>query len=168
MRRLTTFTAIMALSASTVALAANQEKDMQNDAKMKNETSVQFMTEQTDNQELASEIIGQNVYTSNNEDIGEVNNLLVGQDGNIQGVIIGVGGFLGLGEKDVVLPMSALTMKDESEERDAHIMVEVTREQLEAAPSFVYLENAEKENNMSEEAMKKEMKNTEGEAKKKY
>lgn len=57
-----------------------------------------------------SDLQGKAVYGSDNESIGEINDVLVSQDGSINAVIIGVGGFLGIGEKDVAVNMSALQL----------------------------------------------------------
>jgi sporulation protein YlmC with PRC-barrel domain len=46
----------------------------------------------------ASKVVGLNVYNNNNESIGSINDLLMDKSGNIKGVVIGVGGFLGVGE----------------------------------------------------------------------
>jgi len=60
---------------------------------------------------LAETYIGTNVYNNQNETLGEVNDLLIGQDGKIVGVIIGVGGFLGIGERDVAVPFESIQMQ---------------------------------------------------------
>ena len=56
----------------------------------------------------------QNVYDPNNNKIGEVMDVLVDKSGKINTLIVGVGGFLGAGEKDVAVPFDAVeaTMKD--------------------------------------------------------
>jgi sporulation protein YlmC with PRC-barrel domain len=46
----------------------------------------------------ASKMVGLNVYNNNNESIGSINDLLTDKSGNIKAVVIGVGGFLGVGE----------------------------------------------------------------------
>ncbi|MFL5132390.1 MAG: PRC-barrel domain-containing protein [Microvirga sp.] len=51
---------------------------------------------------------GTRVYGANNENIGEINDVLINRSGQVVAVIIGVGGFLGIGEKDVAVPMSML------------------------------------------------------------
>ncbi|MBO3760472.1 PRC-barrel domain-containing protein [Ciceribacter sp. L1K22] len=58
-----------------------------------------------------SDFEGKSVYGSDGESIGEINDVLVSQDGSINAVIIGVGGFLGIGEKDVAVNMAALQLK---------------------------------------------------------
>ncbi|WP_026792879.1 PRC-barrel domain-containing protein [Pleomorphomonas oryzae] len=57
-----------------------------------------------------SDLQGKTVYASDGANIGEINDVLVSQDGSINAVIIGVGGFLGIGEKDVAVNMSALEL----------------------------------------------------------
>ncbi|MGE3245081.1 MAG: PRC-barrel domain-containing protein [Beijerinckiaceae bacterium] len=56
----------------------------------------------------ASKLIGANVYSANNEDVGEINELIVDNSGKIAKVVIGVGGFLGLGERDVAVNFDEL------------------------------------------------------------
>jgi sporulation protein YlmC with PRC-barrel domain len=84
---------------------------------------------------LASKMLGFPVYTSaaaDAEQIGEINDLVVGQDGNVTAVILGVGGFLGVGEKNVAVNYSDLqwTVAADNTER---LVLETTREVLEAA-----------------------------------
>lgn len=57
-----------------------------------------------------SDLQGKAVYGSDGANIGEINDVLVSQDGSVNAVIIGVGGFLGIGEKDVAVNMSALQL----------------------------------------------------------
>jgi sporulation protein YlmC with PRC-barrel domain len=87
---------------------------------------------------MASKIIGESVYTSTAEDaeaVGEVNDLLVGSDGEIEAAIIGVGGFLGVGEKNVAIDYDELQLTTD-EDGNYHIVLETSREELETAPSF--------------------------------
>jgi hypothetical protein len=57
-----------------------------------------------------SDFQGKAVYGTDGESIGEINDVLVSQDGSVNAVIIGVGGFLGIGEKDVAVDMTALEL----------------------------------------------------------
>jgi sporulation protein YlmC with PRC-barrel domain len=85
---------------------------------------------------LASEFIGQVVYSTANENIGEINDLVMGKDQNGGAVaIIGVGGFLGLGEKDVAIPFADISVTRD-ENNLIHLTIAATKEQLEAAPTF--------------------------------
>jgi sporulation protein YlmC with PRC-barrel domain len=61
----------------------------------------------------ASKLVGLNVYNDNNESLGSINDLLTDKDGNIKAVIIGVGGFLGVGEHLVALPFEKVKFVNE-------------------------------------------------------
>jgi sporulation protein YlmC with PRC-barrel domain len=78
-----------------------------------------FITQQQQNQWRASKLIGVNVYGSNNERIGDVNEVLVDRQGNADAVVVGVGGFLGIGEKNVALPFNAFEWQMEDTRRTA-------------------------------------------------
>src|ERR1700686_5591583 len=56
----------------------------------------------------SSKLIGVNVYNDNNEKIGDIEELIVDKSGKIDNVVLGVGGFLGLGEHYVAVPMGKL------------------------------------------------------------
>jgi hypothetical protein len=62
--------------------------------------------------------------------------VLVGQDGQVSALIVGVGGFLGAGEKDVAVNFSSVkeTMKDSK----PYLMMDTTKDALKAAPGFKY------------------------------
>src|SRR3981189_1970509 len=57
----------------------------------------------------ASKLVGLSVYNDNNESLGSINDLLMDKDGNIKGVVLGVGGFLGAGEHLVAVPFDQIT-----------------------------------------------------------
>jgi sporulation protein YlmC with PRC-barrel domain len=84
---------------------------------------------------LATSFIGSSVFTSTDENIGDINDMIFDDKGAIQAVIVGVGGFLGMGEKDVALPLSKITVtRDES--NAIKLTVQASREELEKAPAF--------------------------------
>jgi sporulation protein YlmC with PRC-barrel domain len=84
---------------------------------------------------LASNFIGKTVYSSARENIGEINDMIVSRDGKVHQVVIGVGGFLGIGEKDVAVPMDQLSMI--TDENGAQMLsISSTRADLESAPAF--------------------------------
>jgi hypothetical protein len=56
----------------------------------------------------ASKLIGLDVYNEANEKLGDINELIVDKDGKINAVVIGVGGFLGMGEHDIAVSMDKL------------------------------------------------------------
>jgi sporulation protein YlmC with PRC-barrel domain len=61
----------------------------------------------------ASKLKGLNVYNDKNEKVGDINEILLDKSGKVDGVVIGVGGFLGMGEHDVKVEMSKLKFVDE-------------------------------------------------------
>ncbi len=64
---------------------------------------------------LATSFIGSSVYTAADENVGDINDLAFDEKGAIKAVVIGVGGFLGMGEKDVAVPLEKITVtRDES------------------------------------------------------
>src|ERR1700712_3774762 len=73
----------------------------------------QFVTQEKIGQWRASKLKGLNVY-NNNEKIGDINELLVDSTGKVEAVVIGVGGFLGMGEHDVAVPFSRIKFTNES------------------------------------------------------
>jgi len=62
----------------------------------------------------ASKLIGLNVYNAQNEKIGDINEILLTSSGNTAGVVIGVGGFLGMGEHDVLVKLDQLKFVNEA------------------------------------------------------
>ncbi len=61
----------------------------------------------------ASKVVGLNVYNENNESLGSINDLLTDKDGNIKAVVLGVGGFLGVGEHLVAVPFDKIKFVNE-------------------------------------------------------
>ena len=61
----------------------------------------------------ASKVVGLSVYNDNNESIGSINDLLMDKSGSIKAVVIGVGGFLGVGEHLVALPFEKIKFVNE-------------------------------------------------------
>jgi sporulation protein YlmC with PRC-barrel domain len=61
----------------------------------------------------ASKMVGLNVYNSSNEKVGSIDDLLTDKNGTVKGVVIGVGGFLGMGEHLVAIPFDKIKFVDE-------------------------------------------------------
>src|SRR5262245_40460832 len=61
----------------------------------------------------ASKLVGLNVYNEQNEKLGDISEVLLDPSGKVQGVVIGVGGFLGMGQRDIKVEMSKLKFVDE-------------------------------------------------------
>ena len=84
---------------------------------------------------LVSNLLNTSVYGPNNSTIGEVEDVLIKSDGKIEGLVVSVGGFLGLGEKNVALRMDRFKVKPEADGR-ARITVSATEQELREAPKF--------------------------------
>jgi sporulation protein YlmC with PRC-barrel domain len=98
----------------------------------------QFIGDQATGEVLASNIIGATVYGPDGKDVGDVSDILVSQEGQVSGVVIGVGGFLGIGEKSIAVPFNAV-MKTADENGKLKLSVNLTKDQLESAPDFMTL-----------------------------
>lgn len=101
------------------------------------------ITQQDSDTMLAGELIGSTVYNANDEAVGDIDNLIISMDGTVQGVVIGVGGFLGLGERMIAVELSSLeVMQDEN--GDPRMMTSATRADMEAAEEFITAEQQQR------------------------
>ena len=99
--------------------------------------SVNFKSAMGQDEMLASKLRGMAVRNSAGEDLGDINDLVLDKTGKPTIAILGVGGFLGLGEKSVGVPFDALAFADANDgTRVARL--DVTKDALHAAPNFVY------------------------------
>jgi len=84
----------------------------------------------------ANKLINESVRNAANESIGDINDVLIGGDGKVAAVIVGVGGFLGLGEKDVALPFDQLSFAKDADGK-LKVTTAMTKAALESAPEYV-------------------------------
>ena len=103
--------------------------------------TVPFVTQQPATEWLADMYIGQSVVNAAGETLGEVSDLLFDRKGQISTVIIGVGGFLGIGEKNVGVPYSMLTY-DVDKTGQRVIVVALGKQDLANAPAFTATEKS--------------------------
>lgn len=85
------------------------------------------------NGHLASAMIGETVYNGtgdNTQNIGEVNDLVLGPNGELQFVVVGVGEYLGIGEKDIAVGYKDLQWVEH--DGDRWLVAPYTKEQLQA------------------------------------
>lgn len=87
---------------------------------------------------LTSNLIGLNLTNAGGETIGEIKDLVLAEDKGVQGFVVSVGGFLGIGEHYVVVDPSAVTVNYDSNEKKWLAKLDTTAEQLKAAPAFTY------------------------------
>lgn len=87
--------------------------------------------------DLTSETLtGARVYDVNDEDIGEVSELILSQNGTIENVVIDVGGFLGIGEKRVAVTYDELSILRSDDGGSFRVYIDATQESLEAQPTY--------------------------------
>ena len=79
----------------------------------------------------------QNVYDPSDSKIGEIMDVLVDRDGKIGVLIVGVGGFVGVGEKDVAVPFNAVQFKTKDNNKWYPVM-NTTKDALKSAPGYKY------------------------------
>lgn len=84
----------------------------------------------------AKKLINESVKNAANEPIGDINDVLISSDGKVAAVIVGVGGFLGMGEKDVALPFDQLMFARNADGALA-VSTNMSKEALQSAPEYV-------------------------------
>lgn len=87
------------------------------------------MTEAITGWSVKDKIMGQAVYNEKNEKVGDVNDVVLASDGKAAYFLVGAGGFLGMGERDVAIPFQEITQMD-----NKLILQGYTKEQLKALP----------------------------------
>jgi hypothetical protein len=132
-----------------------------------NTRKVNYLTRQAPTDWTAEALIGRTVENGNGDNLGEINNVVINENGNVVAVVIGVGGFLGIGEKDVGVPFDVLDFRtdaqmdrsdststaDRAEKRaddrsarfdtehdNMRIVLTTSKEDLEAAPDYAWLD----------------------------
>jgi hypothetical protein len=131
-----------AAQTTTVPSGVNQPERAAN-------SSATFINAQNTDQWLSSNFIGVDVIGPDNEKIGDVADILFEKNGNVVGYVVGVGGFLGIGAKNVALAPSSFTVVPANADRsttgsasstasadDVKLKLNMTKDQLQQAASF--------------------------------
>ncbi|MEQ8656635.1 MAG: PRC-barrel domain-containing protein [Hyphomicrobiales bacterium] len=84
----------------------------------------------------AEDLTGARLYGINDEDIGEVSELILADDGSIDKVILDIGGFIGIGEKSIAVQLDELQIMRPDGGNDVRVYIEATEEQLEQQPAY--------------------------------
>ena len=95
----------------------------------------QFLTKQESGDVLASNLIGESVYNGQDEAIGGINDLITDESGKVVAVLIGAGGFLGMGEKDVAIRFEDLRLVRE-EDNGIKVIADLNQDTLASAPDY--------------------------------
>ena len=83
-----------------------------------------------------SEYYKEDVYDAHDSKIGDIKDVLLDKSGQVAAVILGVGGFLGIGEKDVAVPFSAIRVTEKDSKR--YLVMDTTKEALQSAKGYTY------------------------------
>lgn len=99
----------------------------------------------------ASKVIGVNVYNEANEKVGDISELIIDSAGRVEGAVLSVGGFLGMGEHLVAVPMTQLKFSNEAGKTTTgttasntkewypdRAVLNTTKDQLKSMPQFKY------------------------------
>jgi hypothetical protein len=95
-----------------------------------------FVTKQTSDQHLASKFNGTDVIGADDAKIGDVSDVLFDKDRKVIAFIVGVGGFLGIGSKDVAVDPASFTPVPGKDATDMKLRLSMTKDELKAAPAF--------------------------------
>jgi sporulation protein YlmC with PRC-barrel domain len=152
LKRLMISAALGALMVSGAAAQMSPPADPPAKADAAPISDAKFLTAQSTDQWVFSKFKGTDVIGPDNAHIGNVNDMLFDKNGKILGLIVGVGGFLGIGEKNVAIDMSAFqavpadtgttgtgsAMTSSNDPTNAKLKVSWTKDQLKSAPDFQY------------------------------
>lgn len=154
MQKFLTSTALALTLAAPLAAPAFAESDSQQMQEQKASDSMSgdhmFGKAITQNELMASDLIGARLYTAENgvdetaqgmgdnwNDVGEISDIVVNKDGQVDYVIADIGGFLGMGEKPVAVSMSELKFISDGQDADEYfIVLPASKAALEDAPAY--------------------------------
>ncbi|KAA1178269.1 PRC-barrel domain containing protein [Rhizobium tropici] len=100
------------------------------------EQAAGYITTQSADQISAKTYMGQSVYNGQNESIGSINDLILQKQGGVVAAIVGVGGFLGIGQKSVAVPFDKINATQNPQDGTVKLTTTETADSLKAAPEF--------------------------------
>jgi hypothetical protein len=98
--------------------------------------AAQFVARQTPDQWLASKFTGTDVIGAQEEKIGDVSDILFDKDGKIIAYVVGVGGFLGIGSKNVAIAPASFQVVPGKDPSDYRLRLSMSKDELKAAAAF--------------------------------
>jgi sporulation protein YlmC with PRC-barrel domain len=90
------------------------------------------------NDQLSSKVVGLDIYNNSNQDIGQIKDIALNQNGRSQAYIVSVGGFLGMGEHYVAVNPADVKVSYNNSDKKWHASMNASADQLKAAPEFKY------------------------------
>lgn len=129
----------------------DNKSDMQKQSGMQDKSYMQkrsgYMGSVPVNGMQASNLIGAEVKTTKDENIGPVDDLIIDKDGRIVAIVVGIDGFLGMGEKDVAIGWDDVKrsggsdgVKKSGDSDEIVLRIDATRESLSTAPKYVKMD----------------------------
>lgn len=103
--------------------------------------ALSFVPSQSAGEQSTSSIIGLKVQNGFGEKLGDINYLVLDNTGKISTAVIGVGGFLGVGEKNVGVPYSELKLTN-GKDGEQIAVIDATKDSLSSAPNYVWAEKS--------------------------
>lgn len=122
------------LATTAVALALLGGTALANEARTDAKAQAPGVTVAATSAVSADKIIGKSVVNAANDKIGEVESILTDKNGNARFAILGVGGFLGIGERTVAVPYRQLQISGNAD----RIVLNSSKDQLAAMPAYRY------------------------------
>jgi sporulation protein YlmC with PRC-barrel domain len=135
MARLASTAIVLALALAAGSVQAQQRPAQ--GAQNQSGPPAQILTSIPQNAMTVTHWYKQNVYDPSDNKIGEIMDVLVDRDGRIGALIVGVGGFLGAGEKDVAVPFNAVQVTNKNNNK-AYLVMNSTKDALKNAKGFKY------------------------------
>jgi hypothetical protein len=129
------YTSILIVLVATCASAQAQQQS--------GGSAAQMMSSIPGNSETITHWYKQNVYDPQDNKIGEIMDVLVDREGKATALILGVGGFLGMGEKDVAIPFNAVQVTSKNNNK-WYLVMNSTKDALKNAKGFKYDRSAMK------------------------
>jgi sporulation protein YlmC with PRC-barrel domain len=91
----------------------------------------------------ASKLIGATVVNTANETVGDINDIILGKDGKVAAVVVGVGGFLGMGEREVAVNFDSIR-KSRDSNNNLVLTMNATKDSLKGAPAWRWEDTAKR------------------------
>jgi sporulation protein YlmC with PRC-barrel domain len=135
MKTLTTALLLGTVMAFSPAMAFTNAQPSEQRSDQSNQTLAQLPSSGLQ----VSDFYRQTVYDPKDNKIGDVKDLILEKNGKVSAAIIGVGGFLGAGEKDVAIPFDQLQLKDKNGKR--YLVMNGNKDALNSAPGLTFDRN---------------------------
>jgi sporulation protein YlmC with PRC-barrel domain len=126
----------LAIAATLAASLAGPTYAQQTTTGVGSPMTAQVLNSLPSNSTTVTNYYKQNVYDPSDAKIGEIGDVLVGKDGKVEAFIISVGGFLGMGEKDIAVPFSAIHATEKNSKW--YLTMNATKDSLKAAHGYNY------------------------------